>query len=234
MQHYLAQNLTILRQKSNLSIEFLSRYFGNWFYWENGNLEPNLVELMELAGYFHLSLDALLKKPMLPYEIDISTIKLLLIDMDGVMTSGGMFYTEKGDRIKCFNAKDGLAIKRAIKTGLEMGIVSATEDITIVHDRAKALNINRIYVGHRPKLEVVTEWIEELGITFENVAYIGDDLNDLPVMQKVAIAACPNDAVQQVKDNSHIILDRKGGDACVRMFLEDVLQIPIIDLGFRK
>ena len=133
--------------------------------------------------------------------------------------------------MKCFNAKDGLALTRAAKTGLEIAIVSATHDVNIVAERAKTLNITRIYAGRRPKLEVVNEWLVEMGLSFENVAYIGDDLNDLAVIQQVALAACPNDAVQHVKDNVHIILKRKGGEACVREFLEDILLIPLVDLG---
>lgn len=214
-----------------MTLENISQQFPLWIYWEENSLEPCLGELLELSAYFRLSIDHLVKSKQLSLNIDNQQIKLLLLDIDGVMTQGGMFYTEKGDRMKCFNAKDGLALNRAAKTGLQIGIVSATEDVNIVAERAKTLKISKVYTGRRPKLEVVTEWLAEMNLTFENVAYIGDDLNDLPVMQKVAVAACPNDAVWQVRDHAHIILSRKGGEACVREFLEEILQIPLMNLG---
>lgn len=231
MQHHLSHNLHILRQKNGYSLEEMAQKFQGWLYWENGNMDPFLDDLIAISDFFGLSIDHLLKNKQMPLHIDIQKIKLLLLDIDGVMTQGGMFYTEKGDRMKCFNSKDGLALNRAAKTGLIIGIVSATEDVNIVTERAKTLHISRLYVGRRPKLEVVSEWLAEMQLSFENVAYIGDDLNDLPVMKQVGIAACPNDAVQQVRDHAHIILKQKGGEACVRAFLEEVLQIPLIDLG---
>ncbi len=231
MQHHFAHNLSILRQKKGLSWEAALQRFLGWNYWENGNMEPSLEDLLDISAYFGISIDHLLKHKQLPLSVDIQQIKLLLLDIDGVMTQGGMFYTEKGDRMKCFNAKDGLALNRAAKTGLQIGIVSATEDANIVAERAKTLKITRLYTGRRPKLEIVTEWLAEMNLTFENVAYIGDDLNDLPVMQKVAVAACPNDAATQVRDHAHIILHKKGGEACVREFLEEILQIPLAELG---
>ncbi len=228
MQNHFSHNLSILRQKKEFAN--ISQQFPLWIYWEEG-LEPCLSELLQLSAYFGISIDHLVKHKQLPLNIDIQQIKLILLDIDGVMTQGGMFYTEKGDRMKCFNAKDGLALNRAAKTGLQIGIVSATEDMNIVAERAKTLKISKVYTGRRPKIEVVTEWLAEMNLTFENVAYIGDDLNDLPVMQKVAVAACPNDAVWQVRDHADVILSRKGGEACVREFLEDILQIPLTDLG---
>lgn len=231
MQNYFSHNISVLRQKKGILLENISQDFPLWIYWEQHGLEPCLNELLAVSEYFGLSMDNLVKSKQLPLHVDIQQIKLLLLDIDGVMTQGGMFYTEKGDRMKCFNAKDGLALNRAAKTGLQIGIVSATEDTNIVVERAKTLKISKVYTGRRPKLEVVTEWLTEMDLTFENVAYIGDDLNDLPVMQKVAVAACPNDAVWQVRDHAHIILKRKGGEACVREFLEEILQIPLMNLG---
>jgi len=90
----------------------------------------------------------------------------------------------------------------------------------IIQNRAKTLGVEYVYVGVRPKLEVLSEWCTELGITTEEVAYVGDDINDLEVIDAVGYSACPADAVEEVKMKTQVILERKGGDACVREFVD--------------
>lgn len=156
-------------------------------------------------------------------ELATRNIKFLVLDVDGVLTDGGMYYTESGDQFKKFNAKDGMAIKRAQKEGLYVALLSAGSTENIVQNRAKTLGIDRVYVGQRMKLQVLNEWCRELEITTENVAYVGDDINDLEVMDAVGFSGCPADAVEAVKLKANVVLNRKGGDACVREFVDEHL-----------
>jgi YrbI family 3-deoxy-D-manno-octulosonate 8-phosphate phosphatase len=147
-------------------------------------------------------------------------IKLLVLDVDGTLTDGGVYITEKGDEFKKFNTKDGLAIRYLTKNNFQVGIISASISTEIVRYRANMLGIQHLYIGEKNKLEILSEWIKNLSIDFENVAYVGDDVNDLSVIQKVGLSACPADAVDAVKKQCNIILKRNGGDACVREFIE--------------
>ncbi len=148
-------------------------------------------------------------------------IKLLILDVDGVLTDGGMYYTESGDEFKRFNTKDGLAIQRIVANhGIIVGIISSGHNINLIQRRADLLGISQLYVGRDNKLTILKKWCKSLKIKLTDVAYIGDDLNDLECMQKVGLAACPADAVSKIKQASHIVLNKNGGDACVREFIE--------------
>jgi 3-deoxy-D-manno-octulosonate 8-phosphate phosphatase (KDO 8-P phosphatase) len=147
--------------------------------------------------------------------------KLLILDVDGVLTDGGMYYLEDGSEFKKFNTKDGLAIRRIIKEyKLPVGIISNGSKDKLIESRAQTLYIERVYVGHDDKLSILEEWCKELQIDLSEVAYIGDDVNDLACMSKVGYAVCPADAVDKIKEVAHIILKRNGGQACVREFIE--------------
>lgn len=150
-------------------------------------------------------------------------IKFLVLDVDGVLTDGGLYYSESGDEFKKFNAKDGMGIKSAMKHGLEVAFLSAGSTKAIVQNRAKTLGITRVSVGTRPKLEVLKEWCSELGFELENVAYVGDDINDIEVMNSVGFSGCPADAVEAVRMNANVVLKRNGGDACIREFVDEHL-----------
>lgn len=150
-------------------------------------------------------------------------IKFLVLDVDGVLTDGGLYYSESGDQIKRFNAKDGMGIKLAMKQGLEVAFLSAGSTKLMVQKRAETLGVKRVYVGNRPKLEVLKEWCNELGFDLENVSYVGDDINDIEVIDAVGFSGCPADAVEAVRMKTNVVLKRKGGDACVREFIEEHL-----------
>ena len=150
-------------------------------------------------------------------------IKFLVLDVDGVMTDGGMYYTDFGDQFKKFNTKDGMAIKIVREKGMHVAFLSSGSTEHIVQNRAKTLGVERVYVGSRPKIEVLNEWCKELGINTENVAYVGDDINDLEVMDAVGFSGCPADAVETIKLKANVVLTRNGGDACVREFVDEHL-----------
>lgn len=188
--------------------------------------ELTIYDLEAIAEEYGLDLMGLLFKPLFHAEHiakKIKDIKFLILDVDGVMTDGGMYWTESGDQIKKFNTKDGLGIIGLRKKGFHVGIISSGYTENMVQKRAELLGISKCYVGQNPKLVVLKEWCAELGIDLKQVAVIGDDLNDLEVMQQVGLSACPADAVNEIKSVCHIILTSKGGDGCIREFIDAYL-----------
>lgn len=151
---------------------------------------------------------------------DASHIKLLALDVDGTLTDGGIYVFDAGMQCRKFNAKDGLGVKRAVAQGLEIGIISHSLVDGMIVKRAEMMDVKRVYVGQAPKLEVLAAWCEELDIGFDAVAYVGDDINDLPVLEAVGLAACPADAMARVKNACDVVLDRRGGEGCVRELLD--------------
>ena len=153
----------------------------------------------------------------------LTHIRFLVLDVDGVLTDGGMYYSEAGDEFKKFNTKDGMAIKALVKSGMQVALLSSGINENIIRRRANLLGIQRWYCGPKEKLSVLSDWITELSVGLENVAYIGDDVNDLEVISNVSFSACPADAVKKVQKEVSVILKNKGGDACVREFIEKFL-----------
>lgn len=158
------------------------------------------------------------------YPENIST---LILDVDGVMTDGGMYYTESGDQFKRFDTKDGMAIRSLISQNYRVGLISSGFKSEIITKRAEVLGIQLVYVGRESKLEILTSWAKTHQFALENVAYIGDDVNDLEVMAAVGFAACPADATHKVKSKAHVILTQKGGQGCIREFIENVLNVDV-------
>lgn len=162
----------------------------------------------------------MLCRPMFVDKAKIKDIKLLILDVDGVMTDAGMFFTESGDQVKKYNAKDGMVIKALERYGIQAGIISSAHKIEMVKVRAEMLNIKHLYVGSDPKIDILLDWCEKLDIKLSEVAIIGDDINDLAVMKAVGFSACPADAVLKVKETVDLVLHTKGGQGCVREFID--------------
>ena len=114
-------------------------------------------------------------------------IKLFLTDCDGVLTDGGMYYFESGNEAKKFNTRDGMAFKLLREKNIKIGMITG-EDTKIVLNRGNKLKMNYIFLGVNKKLEVVDKIVNELGIKYENVLYVGDDINDLEVIKKVGFS----------------------------------------------
>ena len=153
-------------------------------------------------------------------SIDASGIRMIILDVDGTLTDGGIYILESGEQFKKFHAKDGLGIRRTINKGIIVGIISHSMSSGMIIKRAEMMGIERCYIGDDPKLGILKQWCGELGLSLDEVAYIGDDLNDMDIIEAVGLAACPQDSADQVKDACQVILQRKGGDACVREFLD--------------
>jgi 3-deoxy-D-manno-octulosonate 8-phosphate phosphatase (KDO 8-P phosphatase) len=188
--------------------------------------EITLFDLEAIAEEYELSLEALLFKSMFPKDnwgSKTTKIKLLVLDVDGVMTDGGMYFTESGDQIKKYNTKDGMAIRHLTKSGFPVAIISSGFTQKVVEERAKMLEIQHCYVGREPKMTILKQFCETLNISLKEVAMIGDDVNDLEVFEQIGFTACPKDAVQKVKSKAHIILSAKGGEGCVREFIDNYL-----------
>ncbi len=152
-------------------------------------------------------------------------IKLFLCDVDGVLTDAGMYYSESGDELKKFNTRDGKGFELLRNKGIKTGIITS-ENTQIVTNRAKKLKIDYLYQGkhHGGKLSAAKEICQKEDITLKEVAYIGDDINCFELLSKVGLAACPADALDQIKSIPNIqILSRKGGEGVVREFIELIL-----------
>ena len=185
--------------------------------------ELTIYDLEAICEEYDIDLMSLLFKPMFKPDVwkqKLDKIKLLVLDVDGVMTYGGMYYSENGDQIKKFNTKDGMAIQHLTKNGYQVAIISSGYTTEMIQKRAELLGVQRVYVGRDPKLTVLNQFCEELGIELNQVAIIGDDVNDLPVIKKVGFSAAPSDAMNVVKSNVDVILTKKGGDGCVREFID--------------
>lgn len=152
-------------------------------------------------------------------------IKLLILDVDGVLTDGGIIYDENGLETKRFNVKDGLGgIKTAQKAGLEFAIISGRKS-KVTDLRMNELGIKHVYTGVKNKLECYEGLIAEMGgLKDENVAYIGDDLNDMALLQRIGLSATVADSFSYIKENVDFITTRKGGDGAVREFIEEILE----------
>jgi 3-deoxy-D-manno-octulosonate 8-phosphate phosphatase (KDO 8-P phosphatase) len=150
-------------------------------------------------------------------------IRFLALDIDGVLTDGGMYYSESGDEFKKFNTKDGMGIKLIQNHGILVGFLSSGKNVNLITNRAKLLNVQYIYVGYDEKLNILEQWCVKLGISLDDVAYIGDDVNDLNVISAVGFSASPSDAVEKVKAAVDVVLQNKGGEACVREFIDTYL-----------
>ncbi|MEE2700035.1 MAG: HAD family hydrolase [Bacteroidota bacterium] len=151
---------------------------------------------------------------------DFSKIKILLSDVDGVMTDAGMYYTENGDEFKKFCTYDGLGIQLLQKSGVKVGMLTS-EDRELNRRRAKKLGLDFDFHGAKDKLQIVKDLCEKEGFSLEEVAYIGDDVNCFELLSNVGIAACPANAVSMIKSIPNIIhLQKEGGEGVVREFVE--------------
>ena len=157
----------------------------------------------------------------------VSKIKLLLTDIDGVMTNGGMYYSAEGDVMKRFHVHDGMGLQLLQNTGVKVGIITS-EDNQIVQRRFEKLHLDFLVQGKRDqgKLAAAQEICDKMGIGLHEVAYIGDDVNCLSLLQHVGLAACPADAMGAIKRIPGItILKKKGGEGCVREFTEMIIRL---------
>ncbi len=150
-------------------------------------------------------------------------IKLFASDVDGTMTNACMYYADDGTELKKFNFRDGMGFVILREAGVKTAIITS-ENTPIVKKRADKLKVDYLSMGTWAKLDFVKNICKELNITLDDVAFIGDDINDIELLSAVKYRACPADAVDKVKAIPNIkILSKKGGDGAVREFIESLL-----------
>ena len=150
-------------------------------------------------------------------------IKLVLLDVDGTLTDGGIYRGNNGEELKRFNVKDGYAIVNAQKLGIEFGIITGRKS-ELVEIRAKELKIKYLYQGISEKTVILEEIMKKTGLTKEEIAYMGDDLNDVLIMKQVGLSGAPKDAVNEVIQIADFISEKNGGSGAVRAFVEHILK----------
>ncbi|MEQ1732460.1 MAG: HAD-IIIA family hydrolase [Bacteroidia bacterium] len=216
--HYLlAHNATLattLLQVLNVSVDELKTL-------DNASVTGN--QLLSIEKHSNVTIHQLLTVNLAVSHTISTSIKMLILDVDGVMTNGGMYYSESGDEFKRFNTKDGYAVRELTKRGFEVGIISNGKNINLITQRATLLGIKNVYVGKADKLEILNKWCATLNIALHEVAHIGDDLNDLTIMRAVGFSACPADACLAIKNTASVTLTTNGGYGCVREFYDRYL-----------
>jgi 3-deoxy-D-manno-octulosonate 8-phosphate phosphatase (KDO 8-P phosphatase) len=153
----------------------------------------------------------------------LKRIEMVLLDVDGVMTAGEIIYSDSGEQIKIFNVKDGLGIRLLKEAGIKVGIITGRKSKALLH-RCNNLGIDLIFDGVHHKKKVIEEIKATTGIGFEAMAFIGDDLPDLPVMRVVGLAVAVGDACEMVKKQAHITTTAPGGRGAMREISEAILK----------
>lgn len=203
----------------------------------NGNRLGGKIGVYVMPEYTATEIDEpddwmILEKLMRKYKSDFQvkkdkpSIKLFITDIDGTLTDGGMYYSENGDELKKFNTRDGMGLQMLREAGIKTAIITS-EDLQLNQRRAEKLKVDYLRQGKVSggKVAVAEEICKEMGITMQEVAYIGDDVNCVELLFAVGCAACPVDACEKVKSIPGIIvMSKKGGEGCVREFAETIIE----------
>lgn len=202
---------------------------------QNGNRLSGKIGIYEMPEYTATEIDEpddwiilenLMRKHVLSHA-EKKNIKLFLSDIDGTLTDGGMYYSENGDELKKFNTRDGMGLTMLREKGIKVGIITS-EDRELNQRRANKLKLDFFYQGksNGGKLSVAQDICKKMGISMQEIAYIGDDVNCIELLSSVGMAACPADADERVKAIPGIhIMTKKGGEGCVREFCNLVSRI---------
>ncbi len=154
----------------------------------------------------------------------VSKIKMVVFDVDGVMTDGGIIYDDNGMEYKIFNAKDGQGIVLLTKAGIITAVITARESEAVRH-RFENLGMTKLYMNQKNKIIAMKELLNEYNLDFSQVAYMGDDLPDICVLKEVGLACCPCDAVREVKNICDFISEKRGGRGAVRELTDLIYKI---------
>lgn len=155
--------------------------------------------------------------------MDRVVTRLVLTDCDGVLTDAGVYYGADGEVLKRFSIRDGMGFERLRDAGLVVGIVSGERSPALIA-RAAKLGIEELHLGISDKVGVIDILCERYGVDRSQVAYMGDDVNDVPAMRAVGLSGCPADATDAAKEVADVVMDQRGGHGAFRAFAEHVLQ----------
>jgi len=150
--------------------------------------------------------------------------KLIITDIDGVWTDGSMYYDQTGNELKRFHTYDSAGILFARLQNIPVVIITG-EDTEIVNSRAKKVKVDYLFQGVQNKVEVLSSLIKELKISIKDCAFIGDDINDIPLLEMVGFSACPCNSADYVKCRVDLITQKKGGEGAFREFVEHILKL---------
>lgn len=175
--------------------------------------EDTFFEIDEPSDW--VIIEALMKKNGMEEKKQLPEIKMFLTDCDGCLTDAGMYYSEQGDELKKFNTRDGMGFKLLREKGIITGIVTS-ENVDLNRRRAEKLKLNELIAGCTNKVQAVKELCDKYGIKLENVAYVGDDINDLDVIKMVGFGCAPADAMRPVKEAAKYVTRVKGGEGVIR------------------
>jgi 3-deoxy-D-manno-octulosonate 8-phosphate phosphatase (KDO 8-P phosphatase) len=153
----------------------------------------------------------------------LKKIKMVVLDVDGVLTSGEIIYNDNGEQIKIFNVKDGIGIRLLKEAGLQVGIITGRQCKALRH-RCSNLGIELVFDGIRDKTKALEEITRQTGIALQAMAYMGDDLPDLPAMKTVGLAVAVADAHELVQKCAHMVTQAPGGKGAVREISEAILK----------
>ncbi|HEY4650461.1 MAG TPA: HAD-IIIA family hydrolase [Pontibacter sp.] len=154
---------------------------------------------------------------------DLTRINTFIFDVDGVLTDGTLYVFADGEQVRAFNIKDGFAIKHAIRQGYRVAIISGKNEPG-VRNRLQDLGIEDMYLGVEDKVDVFEDYLYMQGIHPATVAYMGDDMPDLEVMQRCGLRACPADAADDIREISTYIATKEGGKGAVRELIEQIMK----------
>ena len=163
-------------------------------------------------------------KPMANYRERLHLINTFIFDYDGVLTNGQIITLPTGEALRVANVKDGYALQLAIKKNYKIVIISGGNAVSMIR-RFESLKIVDVFLSVENKIEVFNQYLKDNLLLPENVLYMGDDIPDYAVMKLAGVAACPEDAVEEVKQVAHYISHKKGGEGCVRDVIEQVLKV---------
>lgn len=222
--HYLFSNVKYLLLKLNRNEEEFYSSLGfehdQIFNLVTGSVNPSPEQLMLIADSLNTSIDALLRRKLSGLPDAGHNIRMFVVDVDGVLTDGGMYFSDSGLEFKKYNAKDGLAMMRLEKNGIKTGMLSHGFNRQLIRSRAEMLGVSFYYTGQEKKADIIEQWAEKASVKLSEIAYIGDDINDLDVMKKVGFSAVPADATAGAKKAADLILTAAGGKGCVRELAE--------------
>ncbi len=158
------------------------------------------------------------------YKELLKEVTTFILDVDGVLTNGKILITSKGKMLREMNTKDGFIIKYALDKGFKIFIISGGTNKG-VKERLKDLGIEEIFLGEHTKKDTYEKLIKKYNLKRNEIVYMGDDIPDIPVMKKIGVPCCPNDAVPDVKQISIYISKKNGGQGCVRDIIEQTLRV---------
>lgn len=158
------------------------------------------------------------------YKTKLANITTFVFDVDGVLTDGRVLITSEGELLRSMNIKDGYALKRAVDEGFRVAIISGGTNEG-VRKRLEGLGVKEIYLGAHEKTTFLLDYCSENKVRLEEIAYMGDDLPDLPPIKVVGLSCCPQDAVPEIKAAVDYVSHKNGGAGCVRDLIEQVLKV---------